>query len=481
MNRDLSLAIRLFADSRRMISGLRDGERGVSRFTSRVKREFAEVRQMLGSVTSKIAGLGLTVGTAAEIARSAKLDQSLTKIGQSAGVGQKMTAELRRELFAMAKQTGADIEALKEGDAALLAAGQSFKAAQETTKAVNVATAVTGSNAKILAGALTVAGEAFQFDLEKPKLAQELLDKMTMAGRLGNAELENLSDIFARIGVNSRSAGFGFSQTLAFLETLSLQERNPERLATLADSTLRLFNNLDYTKAPAKATGVRFFDAKGERRDAIAVLEDIRRQYAKLTTDKQRALFLDKAFGKADLDTIRGLKILLQGDSLAKLRQFAGQIDTAGGTLARDLPEAINNAVDQAGRLKATLREAADNFAQPINKAIADAIRYGLDQKKLTGEQIIGGGAAAVAGGLVAARIGKGVVGAIGGKAAGLAGGVATGKALEQAGVMPVYVVNMPSSGIGGKLSGAASMAGAAGAGAIAPKLALSRRSFSAR
>jgi TP901 family phage tail tape measure protein len=465
MNRDLSIAVRLSADVSRLNSGFRDGQRGVSRFADHAKREVASIARAADSLAGKLTGIGLAATAAFQIRQSAQLDQSLNRIKQTARVTEEETSQLRRELFAMSKQTGADLDQLKEGDAALIASGQSFRAALETTKAINVATTVTGANATTLAGALGVAGEAFQFGLERPGKALDLLDKMTAAGRLGNAELENLSDIFARIGVNSRAAGMGFSQSLAFTEGLSLIEKQPERLATLVDSTLRLFTNLDYLKEASKATGVRFFDKKGARRDAFDVLSDFKRQFGKLKTEKQRALFMDEAFGKADQDTVRGLRALFQGDSIQRMRQFTREIDTAGGTLAKDLPDALNNSVNQANRLKATLREAADGFAEPINKAFTRAIQFGLDEKKLTGEQIIGGGAATAVGGMLTASLGKGIVGMIGGKVAGLAGGVVAGNALETVGVQPVYVVNMPSG------FGTSAIGGAAAAGAMAPKL----------
>lgn len=94
---------------------------------------------------------------------------------------------------------------------------------------------------------------------------------MVVAGKLGNAELEDLSAIFARVGNNARSAGLSFEGTLAFLEHLSLVEKDPERLASLADSTLRLANNQKYMEKAAKVTGVKFYDAKGERRDLFDV------------------------------------------------------------------------------------------------------------------------------------------------------------------------------------------------------------------
>ena len=482
-NKDLSLALRLYADSARFVAGLTQAESGTRRFVGGVKREFASLKGAISSLQGQLATLGVSVGAIATLAQSARMDKSLAQIGQTASMSREEVAKLRGELFRMSGETGQNVDDLQVGFNNAVQSGLKFKEALPVIDATNKAMAVTGASADQLTSGLTVAGQAFQFDLAKPGLAVTLLDKMTVAGRQGNAELKNLSDIFARVGVNAASAGMGFDTTLAFIESLSLVERQPERLATLADSTLRLFNNLNYMREAAKATGVKFFDAKGERRDAVDILRDIKGKYDKLKTDKDRAIFLQKAFGKADLDTIKGLKTLLGGDSLNKVGEFSAAIRNAGGTLARDLPAAISNAIDQTGRLKSELRLAADGFAQPINDAYKNIVNWGLDKEENGGlglngkEMVIGGGALAL-GTFAAARYGgmaiSKLIGSTGGTVAagfaknlgGTAAGVAEGKALEAAaGVTPVFVVNWPSS-MGGSvadIAGAAAGAGAAG------------------
>ena len=80
--------------------------------------------------------------------------------------------------------------------------------------------------------------------------------------RLGNAELENLPDIFARVGGNAKAANFNLDQTLALVELLSKSEPQAERLATLVDSTMRVFTNMRYMKEAQKATGIGFYDER---------------------------------------------------------------------------------------------------------------------------------------------------------------------------------------------------------------------------
>lgn len=455
MSNDLTLAMRLYLESRQFTGGLRQSERAVTGFTGKAKRELGELKRMFGGIKGQMASLGIAFGAGALVKQSAGLDKSLTQTRQTAEATTKQARELRTELFRMSKDTGQGLDDLKGGYDNLIQSGLDWQQSLATIDAINPAMAVTSANAQVLASGLTVAAQAFQFDLAKPKLAVDLLDKMVVAGRLGNAELEDLSGIFARVGVNAKTANLSFDQTLGFIEQLSLIEKNPERLATLADSTLRLFTNEQYKKTAQSKLRVKFYNDDGSSRAAFDVLKDIQGKYQTLKTDKQRAAFIQAGFGKTDLDTQKGIRTLLGGQSLAGIDKMVGQISTAGGTIARDLPDAINNAVDQTGRLKASLREAADEFAKPINGAISEAIKYGMgkDGLNLSGKEMIGGGLALVGGTALAARYGGKAISAVGGKLFGTASGVATGKALEEmAGVTPVYVVNMPGGGISGNL-----------------------------
>lgn len=467
---DMKLFLQIMANASGLKREMGESKTAVSRFTQGAKREFDSLKGAVGSLQGKLAGIGISIGAIQQLSQSARLDKGLVQVRQTAGEGQGMVKGLRREFFLMSKETGQQVEGLKDGFDSLIASGQSWKAALESTKGINIAQAVSPSQSAALAGALTVGAATFDIDLQQPGKALELLDKMVVAGRLGSAELQHLPDIFARVGVNAKAAEFGFEQTLAFVEALSESEKNPERLGTLADSTLRLFNNANYRDAATKATGVKFFDARGARRDAMEVLQDIKSQWDKLGTDQERAGFIQKAFGKADLDTIKGLRILLSGDSLGKMRDFTRSINSAGGTLERDLPDAIANAVDQTGRLKASLREAADGFAQPINKALADLIGFAMNKKEkggmdLSGNEMLAGGGALALGTLLTARYGGKAIGSVASRLLAKGGstaiGVAEGKALEAAaGIAPVFITNWPAGGFPGVIPGSATGGG---------------------
>ncbi|OYZ03503.1 MAG: hypothetical protein B7Y42_00560 [Polaromonas sp. 28-63-22] len=467
------VGVRIDGSAASYLRATQQAQQATRTFANAAKAEFQRLKGFMQSYQGQIASLGLGVGFVQGARNAALLEKKLTQVRLTAGMTAAEQTEAYQTMFALIKKNGGVIEETVDGFNNLVQAGLKYKEAMEATKAVNLAKAVTGASEQSLSGSLTVGAANFNFDLAKTGVATTMLDQMTVAGRLGNAELEQLSNIFPRVAQRAQSAGMGFTSTLAFIEGLSKIERQPERLATLADSTLRLFTNAHYAKDAEKATGVKFFAKNGSRRDAVTILEDMRKGFAKLTTDAQRFQYVSKAFGKADLDTQRGLLALLNGSGLQDIRKFKTEIDNAGGTLERDLPTAIANAADQASRLKNTLRQAAESFARPINATIADAIKYLLNSKEqgglgLSGAQITGGAAAGAVGVYALSRILPGIAGKIVGRTGGLAAGVAEGKALQAAaGVQPVYVTNWAEMQGGGG-SGLLGTAGAAAGGASA-------------
>jgi len=478
MKKTEELLLKISADATRMMSGCRNAEGALMSFTGRAKAEAQKVRNIYSNLQQQLAAMGLAAGLGATIWQSAKLDKSLAQIGQTAGVTGKEIAAIRAELFKMGRDSGQSIDSLKDGFNLLAQSGLNARASLETMKGINVAMAVTGADARALSSALTTAATVYDIDLTKPGQALELLDKMVVAGRLANAELESLSGIFARVGVTAKAAGMNPEKTMAFTEALSQVEKIPEKLGTLVHSTLRLFTNLRYMAAAQQGTGVQFFDAKGMRRDAFQVFHDLQSKFKTLKTDRARAMFMHHLLPQADEDTIKGVRTLLESkDYVKRMGEFYEIIKKAGGTLNRDFGDATRNLVDQAGRLKNVMRQTGDELAAPVKQVLADLIRWGLDKKEngglaLTGGEIATGTAATVFGTYAAAKaggklfekiFGKGAGGTLGGKAvdifkgqAGLVAQIAYAKQIQaMSGVTPVYVVNWPN---GSSISGGGSL-----------------------
>lgn len=481
MSTTYTVGVRVDGNAASFLRATRQAADATRSMGSAVRSEFARIQQAWSSTQGKLASLGLGLGVAQMQRQAAQLQKTMTQVALTAGMSVTEQAKAYEQMFAMVKRNGGVMEDTVAGFNSLVQAGLSYQEAMKSIGAISTANAVTGADASVLANALTVGSANFGFDLAKGNTAIEMLDKMTASGRLGNAELENLSNILPTVAAGAQQAGMDFDKTLAFLQALSMVEKQPERLATLAESTTRLFTNLRYARDAEKHTGVRMFE-NGRRRNPVDVLDELRKKYSALTTDAQRFSFMGKAFGSADITTQKGLSALLSGELLQKIREFERVTKGSGGVLEGDLPRALDNAAKQSERLKNALRHAVETgFANPLNEAISKAIQFTLDDKEkggmgLSGGQVIGGAAAGAAGVYAISRFLPPLVRGLVGRAGGLGAGVATGKALEAAaGVTPVYVTNWAEMNGGGAGGVGAAAAGAAGGTAMARMLAAGR------
>ena len=465
-----SLIVQIMADASRYTRGLGQAASATGRFGASARAELSRLKSFATSLHGQLAGLGIGVGLAKMSKDTAVFERDMRQLQVNIGATREEMEAWRKEAFENQKRYGTLVSDQKELADSLQAAGLDLDAVRAAAEPVSKTLAVAKTNADALGKAMGVAREQFGVDITSKAATEELLDKMVVAGRLGNAELENLPDIFARVGGRAKEANFTLDQTLALTEALSKSEPQADRLATLVDSTLRIFTNAKYMRDATDATGVNFFDSKGARRNPIDVIKDMKIAYDRLTTDAQRNNFLDKAFGKTDMDTQRGLKKALEDGTLGVIDQFYKELQNASGTINKDLKTAMNNAVTQANRLKGALQESVENgLARPLGDAFSGVVKKLMDSKEeggwgLTGNQMLAGGAAAGVGAYALGRFGGGLLGKFGRGIIGTASGVAAGKALEQAaGVQPVYVVNMAEGGMSGGAGDLLSKGGKAG------------------
>ena len=419
-----------------------------------VRQEFDRIKGLGGSMQGQLAGLGVGIGVVSGVTGSARLDRQLIRTQQTAGMSGEQREEWRDGQWRLAKTYGIEREQVQTGFDTLVASGLSYDKAKLSTEAIAQSTAVTGADSGILAKALVTGASAFDIDLAQPEAALDLLQKMIVAGRLGNAELENLSSIFPKVGADSKKAGMSLAQSLSFVETLSLIELEPERLGTLAQSTLRAFNNDGYRQNVTKTTGVDFFGKQGETRNTQDVFLDLKKKYGALKTDRDRAKFMGVVFGKMDQDTQKGVNAFMTGNRLEQFAASTGDINNAKGVIEKDLADNLNSSTAVGSRMKATLGQAIDRMARPLNKGFADMGTYLLDDLNLSGEQMLAGGAALGVGGYYAGRGAKAGAGALLNKFMGgpeTLKGIAVGKVLEEAtGVTSVFVTNWPAASLGG-------------------------------
>ncbi len=436
------------ASFRRMAQNSGRSLRTLKTIAMGVRQEFDRIKGLGGSMQGQLAGFGVGVGVIAGLKSNANLERVLIRTKQTAGMTNEQKEEWHTEGWRIAKTYGASREDVDTGFNTLIASGVKYDAAKKTGDAIGQANAITGANPAVLGDAVVAASAAFNIDLNKDGAALDLLQKMTVAGRLGNAELENLSGLFPKIGGAAAAAGMSIEQALAFTESLSKVELQPERLGTLAESTLRVFSTKQYREQVTKQTGVKFFNKDHSSRNPEEVFSEIKRKFEAMKSDEQRAKFMGIVFKGMDQDTVRGWRSMLTGDRLDDLKSGAKTLGAAEPIYNKDLKENTESTSGTAARMKATFAEAIDRMATPLNKSFADLGSYLLDDLNLSGEQMLAGGAALGIGGYYAGRGAKSGAGALLNKFMGgpeTLKNIAVGKVLEEAtGVTSVFVTNWP-------------------------------------
>jgi hypothetical protein len=313
---------------------------------------------------------------------SASLDRQLIRLQQSSGMSNGQRHEWRDEGARIARAYGLNRADVDSGFGTLIGAGLSYSAAKKASDALGRTSAVTGSDSATLGQALLGGASAFNVDLNQDGAALGLLQKMTVAGRLGGPGFEQLTELFPRIGASAASAGLSIEQTLALLGTLP--------------------------KAALQSAEV-----------------------GALISAARPANFSPAA-----------------GSSVTNLGVRAGQIGNAAAVFGNDLNQNLASASGTSARVKATVGQALDRMAQPLNNSLAQAGSYLLDDLNLSGEHLLGTAAAA---GIGAHYAGRGA-GALFNRFVGAQTlqNVAVGKVLQDAaGVTSVFVTNWPVGSLG--------------------------------
>jgi hypothetical protein len=431
--------------------------RTIKSVAAATRAEIGRVRGMMSGVNGHLAGAGLGIGVGLSVANSAKTDRRMIQLGQTANMSPAQNEDMRNEIFRVSKSYGNDPDSILGGAEALLAGGLSPKAAKSSIDAIGQASALRNADPTILAGAGMAAKEAYGFDLENPATMLDILQKMTIAGDAAKAELTDLGDIFSKVGGNANAAGFKFHQSLGLIESLSNVEPNAENLRTMTGNFLSVFNTGTYQQQVSKTTGVEFFNKDKSRRDPFEVIADLRKKYDKMPDDKSRASFFNVVFKSMDRDAVTAWRWMLTGDRQSNMVGISDKVHNAAPIFNQQLKENTGSATGTAGRMRATLRDATDRMLRPINEAFANMGSYLLDDLNLSGEQMIGLGAATAIGGYYTGRGLKKGAGALLNKLPGMGNpletmqGIAVGKVLEEAtGVTSVFVTNWPGNMGGG-------------------------------
>jgi TP901 family phage tail tape measure protein len=472
-NQDLTLAMRLQADATKFVAGLGVGKRAVADFTNTAKEKFEGLNHLIERFSVSVGSIGVGFGAAELVIEAARTEKAYSRIGTAANASEDQLEKLRKVASEAAEESGQSGEAIRLGVDALVQSNIGIEKTIASARSLSQEMAITGAGGETLAGILANVSKNFNFDLTKPQAAVDIFERINAAGFRGTKQIENVAQAIDALGATPQKIRLPLNELLGLMSVLSSSGVPNSHLSDAVTQALRPFYDSGPMGMRGQAiSGVKFRDKSGKPRDPLDVLEDIRKRYRSFKSDRVRDEYLAFSFGARDPQAASTLGTLMRGDSLERIRALSrGKV--GGENLESQMRTAISHSVDQVGRLKAALGNAAEYFADKIGHGIDAVIKKGLDSKEhgglgLSGGEIIGGGAALGVGAILAGRYGGPLAKRLLGRAGSTAEGIAEGKAIEKiAGVTPVFVVNMPGGGLtgGGAAEGAldAVVAGAAG------------------
>lgn len=468
-NKDLNLALRMTADPRLLVGGMKQGERGVTEFSRKSQEELRKLNRvsdevrghfsdMAGSFAKAAGGLFLASKIKPGIAVAGDLQEAMlgvkTELMGSVEAGLKMDKTLtaisstafdiqRYTPFDQAQIVNLEKELIKSGARVSQVVGKNGAAAAAAALAAyeKLDPVATGEDLVAIATPFNVQGDQFM----------ALANQAAAAASASTASFSSIKEGAKYAAGSMAGLGRDTKEMFALLATLDMQGLSGSMGGTSLNAFFSQAVKLDVLK-----------DAKGNLKSTTEIIDILGKRLDGLGTAK-RAAVLNKMFGE---EGGRAAKVLLtQGDK--SYAAIAASMDKAVG-LQEKLEERLKGYNAQLDSLKGTAKSTFATLFEPaldpLTKLISKtnewtgALGEAAQEHKLIGQIGTGVAGAAAVGGLIygGAHLLKGMKS--GGKMLGalkggteLAGGVAMGKAIEAAaGVPSVFVVNMPDGGPGG-------------------------------
>lgn len=463
----------LSASERKLVEGLRRGEKAINTFGERARDSFRRTGAVINHVSDRYMTRFNTVLSGAGLALAGKavidFDSKLARVAIQAGLSGKQMMGLKGQLFEIAKATSQSPTDLLEGVSAIVERTGNFKFAVASLKDMGIVASATGARMEDIGATASNLQEKMGI---LPEQIMPVFDILNEQGKQGAFTLQNMASMFERLLSAANRFDVqgvaGMRQFGAFLQIARRGTGSSEEATTAVENT---FNDILSKAEKLQDWGVQIIDpAKSKKagrqvfRDFDQVLKDI------IKKSNGDMLVLQKIFETRSMRAISPLvKSFKEFGDFREMDNFS-KMGGSGAAVMKDFAFWSEQTAAKLGDMKTQLSEFANkNLAGPIwllNKALTvlnnhPALTKGALYTLMTFAGVMTGakmyrGAKDMIGGIRGAWRGTG-----GGGIAGGLGGT-SGKA-----PMPVYVVNFPGQGYsmpyGGGWTGEGNPGGPAG------------------
>ena len=446
----INLSGNLTAKARQYGANMSEFARTNQRAMNVIKATSAAAGRAIDAVGNRYTGMIAGFASGAMLRNFADTDRRLTRLGISADKTKEQITSIYSDVQDVSIKTRIDDKELVGFLETVNAMTGDIEFGIKNLKSAALTIAGTGSSGESV-GALFAQFQKYGINDDKNStLAMDVLNRL---GKEGAYELKDLAEkagpslsLYAAAGGRGVK---GIKDVGVVMESAMDATGNRDTAATLVENFIREVQNPKIATALEKK-GVKIRDKNGKLKyslpELLIMLSEGSARGGKKSGKGQLGELMDVGFTQTSLDLISGVS---SQKGQENLRRYNADI-ADGASILKDAAYAAQDFTSALQSLNTTWPKFANgNLAEPVQE-LADAINS-VDQKTVQNWLETGKNIAIAVGGVIAARkafqLGKGAWDLFGGgKSKGIPKGVSD---VFGSGVMPVYVVNMGSGGMG--------------------------------
>ncbi|HBY5168546.1 TPA: phage tail protein [Klebsiella pneumoniae] len=447
----INLAGNLTAKARQYGANMSEFARTNQRAMNVVKATSAAAGRAIDAVGNRYTGMIAGFASGAMLRNFAETDRRLTRLGISADKTKEQITSIYSDVQDVSIKTRIDDKELVGFLETVNAMTGDIEFGIKNLKSAALTIAGTGSNGESV-GALYAQFQKYGINEDKNStLAMDVLNRL---GKEGAYELKDLAEkAVPSLSLYAAAGGRGvkgIKDVGVVMESAMDATGNRDTAATLVENFIREVQNPKVVAALRKKK-VDIADKNGKLKyslpEILMMLSEGSARGGKKSGKGQLGELMEVGFTQTSLDLISGVSSQKGRENLRRYNAVVAD----GASIQKDATYAAQDFTSALQSLNTTwLKFANGNLAEPVQE-LADAINS-VDQKTVQNWLETGKNIAIAVGGVIAARkafqLGKGAWDLFGGgKSKGVPKGVSD---VFGSGVMPVYVVNMGSAGMGG-------------------------------
>ena len=326
---------------------------------------FGRAMEVLGNpyvlITAGLTTLISLYGSAR--AEAAQWDNSMAKVNVTAQLGKKELGELSDHILEIGARNTAPLQAVPEAFNKIISAGldtdTALKTLEPTLQAAKAGFTDVDVVAKAAVSTMTSSGIMD---------ANRVYDILFATLNKGNAEFADIAQYLPKIIPMAKAAGYSLEQVAGSFAFLTAQGMSSEQSSTGLTNLFKSLSDNDIingskTKLGLKGLGIDVFDAKGEAKPLIDIIDQLKAKTESLTGSDKVKFFDQIGF---DMETSTAIASMTQ--NVDKLRENIDFTTNSTGQLsaAVENSKTATESWDVAGNM---IKKTMIDIGQPINES----------------------------------------------------------------------------------------------------------------